>query len=126
MNAQSNLLSGSQQKQSTEQAQEIDLMALLGALLDRKWFIIAVTAFFMIVGVAVAVFSTPIYQATAMIQVEEKGGSVPGFDELGGMFESTSAAVTAGILGGARIVRVHDVKEIKQVVKIADKIRGYA
>ncbi|GMM85634.1 polysaccharide biosynthesis tyrosine autokinase [Pseudoalteromonas sp. MTN2-4] len=94
MNAQSNLLSGSQQKQPTEQAQEIDLMALLGALLDRKWFIIAVTAFFMIVGVAVAVFSTPIYQATAMIQVEEKGGSVPGFDELGGMFESTSAAVT--------------------------------
>ena len=94
MNAQSNLLSGSQQKQSTEQAQEIDLMALLGALLDRKWFIIAVTVFFMIVGVAVAVYSTPIYQATAMIQVEEKGGSVPGFDELGGMFESTSAAVT--------------------------------
>ena len=94
MNAQSNLLSGSQQKQSTQQSQEIDLMSLLGTLLDRKWFIIAVTALFMIVGVAVAVFSTPIYQATAMIQVEEKGGSVPGFDELGGMFESTSAAVT--------------------------------
>jgi tyrosine-protein kinase Etk/Wzc len=94
MNAQSNLLGGAQQKQSTEQAQEIDLMALLGALLDRKLFIIAVTTFFLVVGVAVAVFSTPIYQATSMIQVEEKGGSVPGFDELGGMFESTSAAVT--------------------------------
>ncbi|KZN51384.1 polysaccharide biosynthesis tyrosine autokinase [Pseudoalteromonas luteoviolacea] len=94
MNAQSNLLSGSQQKQSTEQAQEIDLMALLGAFLDRKWFIISVTALFMIIGAAVAMFSTPIYQATSMIQVEEKGGSVPGFDELGGMFESTSAAVT--------------------------------
>ena len=94
MNAQSNLLGGAQQKQATQQAQEIDLMALLGALLDRKLFIIAVTALFMVVGVAVAVFSTPIYQATAMIQVEEKGGSVPGFDELGGMFESTSAAVT--------------------------------
>jgi tyrosine-protein kinase Etk/Wzc len=48
MNAQSNLLSGSQQKQSTEQAQEIDLMALLGALLDRKWFIIAVTVLIII------------------------------------------------------------------------------
>jgi len=94
MNAQSNLLGGAQQKQATQQAQEIDLMALLGALLDRKLFIIAITTLFMIIGVAVAVFSTPIYQATAMIQVEEKGGSVPGFDELGGMFESTSAAVT--------------------------------
>ncbi|MBQ4838284.1 polysaccharide biosynthesis tyrosine autokinase [Pseudoalteromonas luteoviolacea] len=94
MNAQSNLVSGSQNKQTAEQAQEIDLMALFGALLDRKLFIICVTAIFMLIGVAVAVFSTPIYQATAMIQVEEKGGSVPGFDELGGMFESTSAAVT--------------------------------
>ena len=40
--------------------------------------------------------------------------------------EGTAAAVTAGILNGARIVRVHDVKEIKQVVKITDKIRGFA
>ncbi|TMP36636.1 polysaccharide biosynthesis tyrosine autokinase [Pseudoalteromonas rubra] len=94
MNAQSNLLSGVQPKQVTQQAQEIDLMALLGTLLDRKLFIISVTALFMIIGVAVAIFSTPVYQATAMIQVEEKGGAVPGFDELGGMFESTSAAVT--------------------------------
>ncbi|WP_046007002.1 polysaccharide biosynthesis tyrosine autokinase [Pseudoalteromonas rubra] len=94
MNAQSNLLSGVQSKQATQQAQEIDLMALLGALLDRKLFIIGVTALFIIMGGAVAIFSTPVYQATAMIQVEEKGGSVPGFDELGGMFESTSAAVT--------------------------------
>ncbi|ESP95119.1 MULTISPECIES: polysaccharide biosynthesis tyrosine autokinase [Pseudoalteromonas] len=94
MNAQSNLLNDGQQKQVKQQAQEIDLMALLGALLDRKLFIICVTTLFMIIGVAVAVFSTPVYQATAMIQVEEKGGAVPGFDELGGMFESTSAAVT--------------------------------
>ena len=37
--------------------------------------------------------------------------------------EGTSASVTAGIMNGARIVRVHDVKEIKRVVKIADRIR---
>ena len=40
--------------------------------------------------------------------------------------EGTAAAVAAGILNGARIVRVHDVKEMKQVVKITDEIRGYA
>ena len=40
--------------------------------------------------------------------------------------EGTAAAVTAGILNGARIVRVHDVKEMKRVVKITDEIRGYA
>jgi dihydropteroate synthase len=36
----------------------------------------------------------------------------------------TAAAVTACILNGAHIVRVHDVKEMVQVVKVADRIRG--
>ena len=37
--------------------------------------------------------------------------------------EGTSAVVTAGIMNGARIVRVHDVKKIKRVVTITEKIR---
>ena len=37
--------------------------------------------------------------------------------------EGTSAAVSAGILRGARIVRVHDVHQIKKVVKITDLIK---
>ena len=40
--------------------------------------------------------------------------------------EGTSAVVTAGIMNGARIVRVHDVKEIKRVVTITEKIRTAA
>ncbi|RZG14189.1 polysaccharide biosynthesis tyrosine autokinase [Pseudoalteromonas sp. CO342X] len=92
MNAQPNLISPQKSKQ--EDTQEIDLMALFGALLDAKWFIAGITSLFMLLGVAYAIFSTPIYQATAMVQVEEKGGSVPGFDDMSGMFESTSAAVT--------------------------------
>ncbi|MBB1428469.1 polysaccharide biosynthesis tyrosine autokinase [Shewanella sp. SG44-2] len=77
-----------------QQAQEIDLMVLFGALLDRKYFIIGLTALFMVVGVVYAVLSTPVYQATAMIQVEDSGSSVPGLDDMAGMFESTSTAVT--------------------------------
>jgi dihydropteroate synthase len=38
--------------------------------------------------------------------------------------EGTAAAVTACILNGADVVRVHDVKEIKRVALIADKIVG--
>ncbi|MBB1507795.1 polysaccharide biosynthesis tyrosine autokinase [Pseudoalteromonas sp. SG41-1] len=95
MNAQPTALAANKQNRpDTQASQEIDLMALLGALIDRKYFIIALTTLFMVVGVVYAVFSTPIYQATAMIQVEESGGSVPGFDDMAGMFESTSAAVT--------------------------------
>mgnify|MGYP001166781790 CR=1 FL=1 len=39
-------------------------------------------------------------------------------------FEGTSSVITAGILNGARIVRVHNVEKIKRVVTIADKIRS--
>ena len=38
--------------------------------------------------------------------------------------EGTLAAVSAGILNGASIVRVHDVKEVKRTVIITDKIMG--
>ncbi len=37
--------------------------------------------------------------------------------------DGTSAAVSAGIMNGARIVRVHDVRIMKRVATIADRIR---
>lgn len=79
---------------SNAPANEIDLMALFGALIDRKIFIVSITALFAVVGIAIAIFSTPIYKATAMIQVEESGGSVPGLDDMAGMFESSSKSIT--------------------------------
>lgn len=39
---------------------------------------------------------------------------------------ATAAAVTAAVLGGAHIVRVHRVAEMVQVVRVADAIRGRA
>jgi dihydropteroate synthase len=38
--------------------------------------------------------------------------------------EGTAAAVTACILHGANIVRVHDVKEMKRVARVADAFKG--
>ncbi|KZN68476.1 polysaccharide biosynthesis tyrosine autokinase [Pseudoalteromonas luteoviolacea] len=122
MNAQSNLANGVQQKQTSQQAQEIDLMALFGALLDRKLFIVGFTALFMVIGVAVMIFSTPVYQATAMIQVEEKGGSVPGFDELGGIFETTSAAVTEIELLKSRSIIGEAVDSLKLDIVVEPKL----
>jgi tyrosine-protein kinase Etk/Wzc len=75
-------------------ANEIDLLALVGNLLDRKWFIATITAMFSVVGIAIAVLSPPVYQATAMIQVEESSPSVPGLDDMASMFEGTSEAIT--------------------------------
>jgi dihydropteroate synthase len=38
--------------------------------------------------------------------------------------EGTLASVTAAVLNGANIVRVHDVKECRRAVQVADAIRG--
>lgn len=38
--------------------------------------------------------------------------------------EGTAAAVTASIMNGAHIIRVHDVKEMSRVIKITEKICG--
>jgi dihydropteroate synthase len=38
--------------------------------------------------------------------------------------EGTAAAVTACILRGANIVRVHDVKQMKRVALVADALKG--
>jgi dihydropteroate synthase len=37
----------------------------------------------------------------------------------------TAAAVTAAVLAGAHIVRVHAVREMVPVVRVADEIRKY-
>jgi dihydropteroate synthase len=38
--------------------------------------------------------------------------------------EGTAAAVTASVLNGANIIRVHDVKAMSRVIKISDMIKG--
>ncbi|KTF15217.1 polysaccharide biosynthesis tyrosine autokinase [Pseudoalteromonas sp. H105] len=124
MNAQPTAIAANKQNRTNEQSpsQEIDLMALLGALLDRKFFIVALTALFMFIGVVYAVLSTPIYQATAMIQVEESGGSVPGFDDMAGMFESTSAAVTEIELLKSRSIIGEAVDTLKLDITVEPKL----
>ena len=44
----------------------------------------------------------------------------------GERIEGTAAAITAAIMNGSRIVRIHDVKEILRVVKITEQICGIA
>ena len=40
--------------------------------------------------------------------------------------EGTMAALTAGLMNGANIVRVHDIKETLRTVSIAEKIIGFS
>ena len=70
---------------------EIDLLALLGALLDRRWTIISITAVAAVLSIVYALIATPIYQAGSMLQVEEKSASLPGLAELSEAFMSESS-----------------------------------
>lgn len=54
---------------------EIDLGRLFGELIDHRKLIISVTALFTLIALIYALFATPIYQADALIQVEQKQGN---------------------------------------------------
>lgn len=51
---------------------EIDLGRLVGELIDHRKLIISVTALFTLLALVYALFATPIYQADALVQVEQK------------------------------------------------------
>lgn len=57
---------------SVKDSDEIDLGRLIGELIDHRKLIISVTALFTLLALVYALFATPIYQADAMVQVEEK------------------------------------------------------
>ena len=54
---------------------EIDLGRLFGELIDHRKLIISVTALFTLFALVYALFATPIYQADALVQVEQKQGN---------------------------------------------------
>ena len=51
-------------------------------------------------------------------------GKITGVVRPGERIEGTAAAVTAAILNGADVVRVHDVGAMKRVAAMADAVRG--
>ncbi|WP_426209797.1 polysaccharide biosynthesis tyrosine autokinase [Pseudomonas sp. TWR2-1-1] len=73
---------------------DIDLMGLLGTLLDHKWLIAGVTGAFMVAGVAYALLATPVYQANALIQVEAKKNDPLGFSDISSMLGKESPSAT--------------------------------
>lgn len=54
---------------------EVDFRHLFGALIDNRWIILSVTAFFAIIGILYVLITTPIYQADALVQVEQTPGN---------------------------------------------------
>ncbi|WP_368843508.1 polysaccharide biosynthesis tyrosine autokinase [Klebsiella quasipneumoniae] len=62
-------------KTTEKESDEIDLGRLIGELIDHRKLIISITALFTLFSLVYALFATPVYQADAMIQVEQKQGN---------------------------------------------------
>ncbi|QGY32290.1 polysaccharide biosynthesis tyrosine autokinase [Pantoea cypripedii] len=62
-------------KPQSSNSDEVDLGRLFGELLDHRKLIVSVTAIFAVLAIIYAQFATPIYQADALIQVEQKQGN---------------------------------------------------
>ena len=105
--------SSSRQNNAAVENDEIDLGRLLGYLIDGRWWIVTITALFMVLGVAYALLATPVFKANALLQVEKKasGAALLGdmADVLGG--EQPDAAAEIELLT-SRMVLGRTVQEL--------------
>ncbi len=62
-------------KPSPVDSDDIDLGRLVGELIDHRKLIVAITTGFTVIAVFYALLATPIYQANALVQVEQKQGN---------------------------------------------------
>lgn len=76
---------------------EIDLRELFGLFYARKLMIVLVTFLATLIGVAYALISTPIYQADALVQLEEKSGGMALSSDLSDLLGSTAPVSVAEI-----------------------------
>ncbi|WP_434662544.1 polysaccharide biosynthesis tyrosine autokinase [Klebsiella sp. MISC125] len=59
-------------KNAKKDVEEIDLGRLIGEVIDHRKLIISISSLFTLLALIYALFATPIYQADALIQVEQK------------------------------------------------------
>jgi tyrosine-protein kinase Etk/Wzc len=68
---------------------------MIDTLLEAKWLIGIIAGVFLVGGVFNTLIATPIYQADALLQVEEKkGGMMAGLGDLTGMLSEASSSST--------------------------------
>ncbi len=58
--------------------EDVDLRALFQTVSDHKWLVLVGTGLFFLAGVLYVLMATPVYEASAMVQVEKSMPNVPG------------------------------------------------
>ncbi|HBS79376.1 MAG TPA: tyrosine-protein kinase, partial [Pseudomonas sp.] len=77
----------------TKEDKDIDLAHLFDTFLNNRALILTITGFFAALGVAYALLATPVYLASAMIQIQAKGG-LPSLTDVVGTAPAVSPAQT--------------------------------
>lgn len=81
---------------SEHSGDEIDLRALLGTLSDHRRLIIVVTGLCFLLGLAYVFVATPVYEATAMVQVEQ-APTIPGISAVAQAVGASNPAATDAV-----------------------------
>lgn len=101
---------------------DIDMPAMFGLLSDHKWHILIGTALFALVSVLYVLFATPVYQATAVIQIHGSTANVPGQNQdAPQMPASAPHAVTEVPLMTSRRVLGEAVKDLDLDIQAAPR-----
>lgn len=79
--------------QTTTASDEIDLMKMVGKLLDNYKLILSITALFSLISILYIQLATPIYKTDALIQIEsKKSGTSALLGDMGDLFAENSSA----------------------------------
>ena len=89
------------QQQNQFQEEEIDIMAIVKRLWEKKAFIIKVTCIFAVIGVFVAIFTPKEYTASCVVVPETKGGAFSA-SSLGGL--AAMAGINLGASSGGEML----------------------
>ena len=89
------------QQQNQFQEEEIDIMALVKRLWEKKSFIIKVTCIFAVLGVVVAITTPKEYTASCVVVPETKGGAFSS-SSLGGL--AAMAGINLGAASGGEML----------------------
>lgn len=100
---------------------EIDLMRLVALLWDRKWWISGITSLGMLLGVAYALLATPVYQADALLQVEEKSSNLAAVGDFSDLFQNNSPTTAEMEILKSRMIVGRTVDSLSLSIQIKPK-----
>ena len=94
---------------------EADLLTYVHMIIDQRWMIFTITLCIAIAGVLYAMLARPVYEASLMVHVEEKGQREPKniLGEAGSIIDYKTAAAAEVELLRSRMVIAHAIDNLR-------------